>query len=50
MWDNGYGEMGWKNGNRLGKHWQRTTTNLRAYRFSVILGMADKVSGEDSVG
>ena len=29
MWDDGDGEMGWKDGNRLGKYRQGTTTNLR---------------------
>ena len=40
--------MGWKYGDRLVKYQQGTTTNLRAYRQSRIMGMTDKVSGEDS--
>ena len=39
MWDDGYGEMGWKNGNRIGKYRQGTTTNLRAYLRSNKLGV-----------
>ena len=39
MWDDGYGEMGWNNGNGLGKYLQGTTTNLRAYRHSDNLGV-----------
>ena len=39
IWDDGDGEMGWKNGNGLGKYRQRTTTNLRAYRCYDKLGM-----------
>ena len=31
--------MGWKNGNRLGKYQQGTTTNLRAYYFPDKLGV-----------
>ena len=34
MWDDGDGEMGWNNGNRLGKYLQGTATNLRAYHRS----------------
>ena len=48
MWDNGDGEMGCKDGNGMGKYQQGTTVNLRAYRCSRIMGMADKISGEDS--
>ena len=40
--------MGWKDGNGLGKYQQRTTTNLRAYCCSGMMGIADKVSGENS--
>ena len=50
MWDDGDGEMGWKNSNGLGKYQQGVTTNLRAYRRSGIMGMVEKVSGEDSGG
>ena len=39
MWDNGDGEMGWKDGYGLGKYKQGMTTNLRAYRCSNNLGM-----------
>ena len=39
MWDYRYCEMGWNNGDRLGKYQQGTTTNLRAYRFSNNLGV-----------
>ena len=40
--------MGWKYCDRLVKYQQGTTTNLRAYRLSGIMGITDKVSGEDS--
>ena len=40
--------MGWKDGNGLGKYRQVTTSNLRAYCRSGIMGMVDKISGEDS--
>ena len=50
MWDDGDGEMWWKDGGGLGKYRQGITTNLRAYRCSRIIGMEEKVSGEDSVG
>ena len=50
MWDNGDGEMGCKDGDGLGKYLQGTTTNLRAYRHSGIMRMADTISGEDSIG
>ena len=46
MWDDGYGKMDWKDSNGHGKYQQRTTTNLRKYRRSGIMGMADKVNGE----
>ena len=49
MWDDGDGEMGWKDGDGLGKYRQGTTTNLRAYPRYGIMGMADKVSGEETV-
>ena len=39
MWGDGDGEMGWKNGNRLGKYRQGTTTNLKEYRRSDNLGV-----------
>ena len=39
MWDKGNGEMGWKNGDRMGKYQQGTTTKLRTYRHSDNLGM-----------
>ena len=50
MWDNGDGEMGWKDSDGLGKYRQGMTTNLRAYRRSGITVMEDKVNGEDSGG
>ena len=50
IWDNGYGEMGCKDGDGLGKHRQVTTANLRAHRRFKIMGIADKISGEDSIG
>ena len=34
--------MGWKYGDRLVKYQQGTTTNLRAYRRSGIMGMTDR--------
>ena len=39
MWDDGDGEIGWKNDNGLVKCLQGTTTNLRAYRCSDNLGV-----------
>ena len=39
MWDNGDGEMGWKEGGGLGKYRQGANTNLRAYRRSDNLGV-----------
>ena len=39
MWDDGEGEMGWKNGDGLVEYQQGTTTNLRAYRRSDNLGV-----------
>ena len=50
MWDDGDGEMGCKDSDGLRKYRQGTTANLRAYRRSGIMGMADKISGEDSGG
>ena len=50
MWDDGDGEMGWKGGDGLDKYRQGTITNLRDYYCSGIMGMADKVSSEDSGG
>ena len=40
--------MGWKDSDGLGKYRHETTTNLRAYRRSEIMGMVDNISGEDS--
>ena len=31
MWDDGDGEMGWENGDGLGKYRKGRTANLRAY-------------------
>ena len=42
--------MGWKDGDRLGKYQQKTTTNLRVYRCSGIMDISEKVSCEDSSG
>ena len=39
-----------QDGNILGIHQHGKTTNLMAYRCSGIMGMADKVSGEYSIG
>ena len=39
MWDDGYGKMGWKDGDGMGKYLQGTTTNLRAYSCSDNLGV-----------
>ena len=39
MWDDRDGEMGWNNGDRLGKYQQGKTTKLRAYRHSNNLGV-----------
>ena len=39
MWDDGDGEMGWKNDNGLGKYRQRSATNLRVYCRYDNLGM-----------
>ena len=50
MWNGRDGEMGWKDSDGLGKYRQVTTTNLRAYRRSGRMGMADKVRGGDSGG
>ena len=41
MWDDRDDEMGWKNGNGLGKYRQGTTTNLRAYFRSNNLGVGE---------
>ena len=40
--------MGWKNGNRLGKNGQGTTTNMKAYRCSGEMRMVYKISSENS--
>ena len=50
IWDDGDGGMGCKDGDRLGKYQQGTTTNLRGYCRFGIMGMADKFSGEESGG
>ena len=50
MWDNRDGEMVCKDRGGLGKYRQVTNDNLRAYHRSGIMGMADKISGEDSDG
>ena len=50
MWDDGDGEIGCKDGDGLGKYRQGKTANLRAYRRSRIMWMAEKISSEDSVG
>ena len=50
MWDNGYGEMGWKDGDRQGKYRQEMTDNLWVYCQYGIMGRADRVSGEDIGG
>ena len=50
MWDDRYGKMGCRDGNGLGKYKKGMTANLRAYHFSRIMGMVDKISGEDSGG
>ena len=50
MWDYGDGEMCCKDGDGLEKYRQGTTANLRVYRCSGIMGMEDKISGEDSGG
>ena len=42
--------MHWKGGNGLVKYRQGTTSNLRSYRRYGVMGMADKVIGEDSGG
>ena len=39
MWNDGDCEMGWNNGDELGKYRQETTTNLRAYRRSDKFGV-----------
>ena len=50
MWDNGYGEMGWKDGNGLSKYKQGTTTNLRAYRCSNNLGVGGTTNLHGDLG
>ena len=50
MWDDVYGEMGWKDGDGLGKYRQGTTTNLRAYRHSNKLGVRDTVDLHGDLG
>ena len=50
VWYNGDGEMGCKDGKKLVKYRQVNNSNLRAYRCSGIMEMADKISGEDRVG
>ena len=50
MWDNRYGEMGWKDGDGLVKYQHGPTTNLRAYHCSGIMGVAKKVIDEDIGG
>ena len=50
MWYDRDDEMGWKDSDGLGKYRQGTTTNLRTYYCSWIMGMADMVSSEDSGG
>ena len=39
MSDDGNSEMGWKDGDGVGKYQQRTTTNLMAYSFYDNLGV-----------
>ena len=41
MLDDGYGKMGWKDGDGLGNYQQGTTTNLRVYRRSDNLGVGE---------
>ena len=50
MWDDEDGKMGCKDGDGLVKCQQVTTANLRAYRCSRIMGMADNIRGEDRGG
>ena len=50
MWDNVDDKMGCKDGDGMGKYLQGMTANLRAYRCSGIMGMADNISGEASGG
>ena len=47
MWDDRYGEMGWKDGDGLGKYQQVTTTNLRAYLLSnnLVVGVTADLHG-----
>ena len=49
MWDDGYGEMDRKDGDRLGKYRQGTTTELMVYRCSRIMGTEEKVSGQTAL-
>ena len=39
VWDDGYGKMGWKNSNGLGKYQHVMTTDIRAYCRSDDLGV-----------
>ena len=39
MWDDGDDEMGWKDGEGLGKYRKGTTTNVRVYCSSYNLGV-----------
>ena len=50
MWDKGDGEMGCMDGDGLEKYQQGMTANPRAYYRSVIMGVAEKIRGEDSSG
>ena len=50
MWDDEDGEMGYKDGDGMGKYRQRTTAKVRAYRCSRIMGMADNFNSKDSGG
>ena len=50
MWDDGDGEMGCKDGDRLGRYQHGKNANLRAYRCSGTMGMADKINSEYSGG
>ena len=50
IWDEGDSEIGRKDCDGLGNYRQGTTTNLRAYCSSGIMGIEDKVSSEDIGG
>ena len=50
MWDDGYGDMGWKDGDVLGKYQQGTTTNLRAYFHSDNLGVGEMTDLQGYLG